>query len=112
MRATVLALLAFAALVLSGCASAPGPTPGSTPTSPPDRQAMPDGKDVHSIACTGANWADCYEKAGKACANRGYVILRHGDSAASASAGAGASGGRSGGGSRTMVIQCKDWSPR
>lgn len=99
LAAPFLALTAFA---LSGCGSPPKPTQTSAPDSQPG----------HRVDCTGANWADCYEKAGAICRNRGYVILDRSPDA-TASAGAGAAGGGSGPTThRSMVIECRDWSPR
>jgi hypothetical protein len=97
MKLTVFSFLVFAAWGLAGC--------GATPTAPTMEQigkaTGPSGEPRHQIACSGANWADCYEKAGAACGARGYVVVAH---ESSASAGASAQ--------RAMVIECKDWSPR
>jgi hypothetical protein len=105
MRFAAVSFFAVAALALVGC----GSTPETTRTELPAvgnvgnvGKATPDGAPRHSIACSGANWADCYEKAAAACPNTGYVVVGHESSNASAG----------GTGSRNMHIECKEYSPR
>jgi hypothetical protein len=98
MRVGAASFLAVTASALIGCGSTPEPIQTDVPAG----KATPDGALRHSIACSGAGWADCYEKAAAACPGQGYVVLGHENTGASA----GASG------QRTLVIECKDYSPR
>jgi hypothetical protein len=89
-------------LALAGCGSAPQRTPGDPAAAGTGGgSTAPGGAPRHSIACAGGNWADCYEKAGAACGDKGYVVVGH---ETSASAGASTQ--------RNMMIECRDWSPR
>lgn len=102
MKFAAVSFFAVTALALVGCGSTPEPTRTAIPPVGNVGKATPEGAGRQSIACSAANWADCYEKAGAACAGSGYVVVGHESSNASA----GASG------SRTMVIECKAYSPR
>ena len=108
MKFAAVSVFSVAALALVGCGSTPEtartelPPAGSVGNVGSVGKATPDGAARHSIACSAANWADCYEKAGAACAGGGYLVVGHQSSNASA----GASG------SRTMLIECKEYAPR
>ncbi len=112
MRVTALPFLALAVLALAGCGSAP--RSAQTPASGSFGKATAEGGPQHSIGCAGANWAGCYEQAAAACGDKGYVIVGHGSTDAPASAGAGGGGKRAAVGSarRTLLIECREWSPR
>ena len=102
MKATSRSLFALVVLALAGCGTASQRIPGD-----PASAGMVGGSTAlegaprHSIACAGGNWADCYEKAGAACGEKGYVVVGH---ETSASAGASTQ--------RNMMIECRNWSPR
>src|SRR5262245_5657726 len=95
-------------LVLAGCASS-------------QQMYTPDGQQGHTVSCSpvwsggiiggiadgATSWAQCYQKAGEICGERGYTILQQ-----LGEGGARADVGRYGGSARTtnnrmMVIQCK-----
>lgn len=68
-----------------------------------------DGQKGYIINCSGSggNWGMCYEKAGKICRDRGYIVLeKSGDQGVMMSAG---QFGLFGGSvmNRTMIIKCK-----
>jgi uncharacterized protein YceK len=70
-------LLIFICFIVGGCATAK-----KTYTS--------DGKEGYVITCSGSalNWGMCYEKAGKLCGTKGYVVLeKSGDKGAMVTAG-------------------------
>ena len=98
MRLSAASFLAVAASALIGC----GSSPESVQTDSPAGKATPEGALRHSIACSGTDWADCYEKAAAACPGQGYVVAGHESKGASAGASA----------QRTVVIECKEYSPR
>lgn len=102
MKATSRSFLAFVVLALAGCGSAPQRPPGVPGSAGAvGESTAAGGVPRHSIACAGGNWAECYEKAGAACGDKGYVVVGH---ETSASAGASTQ--------RNMMIECRDWSPR
>jgi len=98
MRVGAASFLAITAFVLIGCSSTPEPVQ----TDASAGKATPDGALRHSIACSGTEWADCYEKAAAACPGQGYVVVGHENTSASAGGSA----------QRTLSIECKDYSPR
>lgn len=57
-------MLLFFATILSGCATA-------------NKTFTADGKEGYNISCSGSalDWGNCYEKAGRLCGSKGYLVL-------------------------------------
>jgi hypothetical protein len=92
------AVLALAAISLSGCAVSVKPVYG------------PDGVQAHAITCSsglGLNWGHCYEKAGEICGARGYKVWNQAGSQSSVISGGDGSIFGASSEERTLLIECK-----
>jgi hypothetical protein len=91
------AMLALAAIQLSGCAVGVKPVYG------------PDGQQAHAITCSalGRDWSDCFEKAGQICGTRGYTVWNQATSQSSVITGSEDSILGSSSEERTLLIGCK-----